>query len=276
MSVFLTNISLPILEVLDELCDQLDGAVDAEYAAVDGQIVAVCPPPLLGGIIVVIALSGLILFGHHVDGLLLRGNVVVALHDAFDLALLIRMDEEVQAVLVIVQRIVRASADDHARPLVRDLLDRVELRQKHLVADRHIHEGGGIIAEGIGVHHQIIEEGVGGTLVVVLNHLLAETALLRRPRQELFIVKFNAEIVGYLLSDLAAARAELPTDGNDRIHRTISPFCHEILSLIQARKPRLFRYLYYIRFSMKTQTFKTISAVIKNAMRSDVLSHGVL
>ena len=64
---------------------------------------------------------------------------------------------------------------DNAGAFISDLLNRVELCQEHLVADRHIYKRGCIVAERISIHNQIIQEGIGRSLIMILNHFLTET-----------------------------------------------------------------------------------------------------
>lgn len=100
------------------------------------------------------------------------------------------------------------------------------------MADGHIHKGGGIVAKGIGIHHQIIKKGIGGTLIMALNHLLTEAALFRRPCQQILIIKRDSEMLRNLFPDLPAPGTELSSDCNDGIHVS-NPF----LSLSLCRFP---------------------------------------
>ena len=85
------------------------------------------------------------------------------------------------------KRIICTAAYNDAGAFFRNLLDCIKLRKKYFMADGHIHKGRCIIAEGIGVHDQIIEEGVSRPLIVVFNHLLTKAAFLCRPSQKLLV-----------------------------------------------------------------------------------------
>ena len=96
-----------------------------------------------------------------------------------DTVLLIGKDEQVDDIVAIRERVVGAAADEDRGALVGELLDRVKLCQKHLLADRHVNVAGRVVAEGIGVHDKVVEEGTGGPLVVLFDHLLAEAGIAR-------------------------------------------------------------------------------------------------
>ena len=70
-------------------------------------------------------------------------------------------DEEIDDVVAILERVVRAAADQDAGALVGELFDRVVGRQVHLLFDgalgRHM-----VHREGIGVHRDGIEKALRG------------------------------------------------------------------------------------------------------------------
>mgnify|MGYP000802973024 FL=1 len=80
-------------------------------------------------------------------------------------------DEQIDAVLVICQSIICTTAYNNARAFIGDLLDRIELCKKYFVADRHIYKRGCIVAERISIHHQIIQERIGRSLILSLIHI---------------------------------------------------------------------------------------------------------
>ena len=137
-------------------------------------------------------------------------------------------DEQIDAVLVICQCIVCATANDHAGAFISDLLDRVELCQEHLVADRHIYKRGCIVAERISIHNQIIQEGIGRSLIMILNHFLTKTTFLCCSGKEFLIVAFDSEILCNLFSNFTACRTKLTSNGNNSIHT----HTHFLLNLI--------------------------------------------
>ena len=124
---------LCLLDALDadELLEQLNGTVNAEQARINAEVVALCVAPILGGIIVVVRRAGLIrlldavlclVFGDAVSG----GNALDAVLDRGG-------DENIDDVITILQRLVRAAADEHARAFVRKLFDRIVGRKVHLL-----------------------------------------------------------------------------------------------------------------------------------------------
>ena len=53
---------------------------------------------------------------------------------------------------------------------------------------------------------------------MVLDHLLAEPALLGGPGQQILVKTLDAEILGYFLTDFTPRGTELSSDRNHSIH----------------------------------------------------------
>ena len=125
-----------------------------------------------------------------------------------------RMDKNTQPAGVLRERVIRTAADDHARPLLRGLPDRVKLREEHLMVQRHI----GVDTPGTesrGAHGERIQQAARGRLVVVLENVLAHAAFLRGKGEQLLVVKRHAALFRNLPADFPAAAAVLPADGQN-------------------------------------------------------------
>src|SRR5699024_5918191 len=127
-----------------------------------------------------------------------------------------------QLILVVFERIVGTASDNDTRSLVRHLLDRVKSCQENLLVQRHI-ERGRIIPECIRVHNERVEKTCGWFLIVILKHLLADTALLRSHLQQFLIIKRNVIKGRQFLTDLSSSASVLSANCDNGIHN-ITPF----------------------------------------------------
>ena len=78
----------------------------------------------------------------------------MAFHQSTDLYILIRSNKHRDYIGEFCQGIIGAAADDHAGFLRGQLLDRIELSQKDLMVDGHIHISGICISQGVCIHHK--------------------------------------------------------------------------------------------------------------------------
>jgi hypothetical protein len=58
------------------------------------------------------------------------------------------------------------------------------------------------VAEGIGIHDQIVQEGTGRALIFALDDLLAEAAVLGDMGHEVSVIAFDPVVVRKLLANL--------------------------------------------------------------------------
>jgi len=122
------------------------------------------------------------------------------------------VDEDVQAVGPVLEDEIRAAADDHARPLVREIADHVRLADVELVRDGHaVHD-----AHGPGRDGDVEQKaaGHGGVFPDLLDELVGEAALLGHAVDKLLVVIGDAEALGDFLADGSAAAAKLTADGD--------------------------------------------------------------
>ena len=159
-------------------------------------------------------------------------------------------DEQIDAVLVICQSIICTTAYNNARAFIGDLLNRIKLCKKYFVADRHIYKRGCIVAERISIHNQIIQEGIGRSLIMILNHFLTKTTFLCCSGKEFLIVAFDSEILCNLFSNFTACRTKLTSNGNNRIHT----HTHFLLYLITSFSVPLL----YVIFNKKSTNYQIL------------------
>ena len=133
-----------------------------------------------------------------------------------DLVVLLRIQENCQKIRIALQRIVRAPADDHAGLLRRNLLDRVELREKDLMIQRQ-RPVAGRNTEAVAVHDQGVQETVRRLLVVALQNLRGKAALFRSPVQKLLVIVGNTQLFRKCLPYGASARSRLTSDRNQNL-----------------------------------------------------------
>ena len=116
-------------------------------------------------------------------------------------------------IVTVLERVVRAAADENAGALVRELLDGIIGRKIHLLLDaalgRHMVHG-----EGIRVHRNGIKKALGA-LVEAVEQLLTKAAFLRRLLEQQIVIVDDAELVRQRRADLAAAASVLSSNGND-------------------------------------------------------------
>ena len=126
------------------------------------------------------------------------------------------------------------------------------------MADGHIYKGRRIIAKRIGVHHQVIKEGIGGAFVMILNHFLTKSTFLRRPGQQLLVVTLDAKIIRYHFTDFTACRTKLSSYCDNRIHKSCPfPFMTYLFTSIVAYTLQHILYPFYWKSLTNPQGFLT-------------------
>jgi len=141
--------------------------------------------------------------------LTLRGTALAAL----DLGVLIRIDKDVQRVVVLEDNI-GGPAHDDAVALLGEVLD--DLALGHCHAD-------GLLHDLEGLHAKAVPDGqrIGGfdALFAHVGHIvLVEAVFLGDHFDDLVVVARNAQGLGQTLAQLTAAGTELTADGNDSAH----------------------------------------------------------
>ena len=194
-----------ILEIIDHLADELDGPVDSKKCCVEAGIIARRIAPFLGGIIIIVAGALFVLLVHEVAGLLLCGDIGISAHDLTNTEIIVGIDEQIDDVGHIGERVVSAASDKYAGTFLCELLDRIELCKEYLLADRHIHEAGCVVTEGISIHNQIVQERIGRTLILLMDHLLTEAAVLGNLCDEFLVIAGDPVMLCQFLPDLSSA-----------------------------------------------------------------------
>ena len=123
------------------------------------------------------------------------------------------VDENVQAVRLILQDEVGAAADDNARTLAGKIADDVRLADVELI--RHGH--------GIDQTHRvrgdgnIKQEAAGdrGVFADLLDELMREAAFFGDLVNQLLVIIGDAELLSHRLADASSAAAKLAADGDD-------------------------------------------------------------
>ena len=197
--------------LLRGLDDKLGAGFDTEDAAVEAHVVILGLRPCAAGVVLVVDLALLVLFGKA----LFRRFVALAvlLDDALGAAFHIRVDEDVQAVLALAQDIVRAAADDDAVPLLCQLLDEL-----HLLDVQPVEHGQRVRRLRGGRDGKQQAASCAGVLAVLLDKARGEAAAPRNLVDQLMIVKGVAEAFGDQPADGTSAAAELTADGDNRFH----------------------------------------------------------
>ena len=132
------------------------------------------------------------------------------------------VDENVQAVRLILQDEVRAAANDDARALAGKITDDVRLADVEFI--RHGH--------GIDQTHRvrgdgnIKQEAAGnrGVFTDLLDELMREAAFLGDLIDQFLVIIGDAEPLGHRLTDASSAATKLAADGDDLICHKNSPF----------------------------------------------------
>ena len=206
--------------VLEELVDGRHDVLDEALGGVDAQVVGALVSPLavavhlmvLGAVAVDLLHAALDLLGRQV--LARRGAALAALH----LGILVRVDENIQRVIVLEYHVSGAAHDDTVA-LLGEVLDDLSLGHRH--AD-------GLLHDLIGLHAEAMADGQRiGCLDALFRHVghvvLVESVLLGDHLDDLVVVARDAQRLGQTLAQLTAAGTELTADGNDPAHNGIPP-----------------------------------------------------
>ena len=196
---------------LHSLADQLHAKLLSQYTAVQGEVVVGGHAPLPIGVEAVVVPSAVVLVLDALGNGLVGGTVLS--QNALGAVLVVGVDEDVEAILPILQNVVGATAHDDARLLVGQIADHLGLRLVELLVDR------GVAVSTCRAHGELVQEaaGVGGVLLVLADELLRKSALLGYLGDELIVVKGNAHTLGGRLSDGVSAATELTADGDDTL-----------------------------------------------------------
>ena len=127
------------------------------------------------------------------------------------------MQEYIHHIRKLCQRIVSAASYNHTGAFLGDILNRVKLRQKNFMIQRHLRKGGRGVSQGIGIHHQGIEKAVGRLLIMIFKNLLAEPTVLSRSLQQCLVIKGNLQFFRKLLSNIVTAASILTSNGNNGV-----------------------------------------------------------
>ena len=100
-------------------------------------------------------------------------------------------NEDLGHAFIVLQRIVRAAADENAAPLVRQFLDRVVLCKEDFLFQRKAH--GTLLQRGTRAHRDGIQEGTRLLLVVALNELFGIAVRLGGFRDDLPVIAGNPQ-----------------------------------------------------------------------------------
>ena len=115
---------------------------------------------------------------------------------------------------MVAQDVIGHAPDHHTRTFGRHLLDDATLDgEQILVAELVVVETPAPAEEGL--HHLRNRAEKTFALVTSLKDTGAEPALLRRKRENLFVVVSNAEALGEALPDFSAAASELASHSDD-------------------------------------------------------------
>ena len=162
--------------------NHITAALKSELAAVQRQMIASGIAPFLAGVIIIIAGTFLIRLANHIRCFLFR--YLKTLHDMIDAELHIGMDKDAQAVWMIGQCVICASADDNTGFLFCKIFDCLKLCKENLVVQRHIQKRSGTVtADGIGIHYQRIEKTACRLFIMIFKDFLTKPALLCCQRQ---------------------------------------------------------------------------------------------
>lgn len=197
---------LQLVPLGDHLGQQFHGAIDAKDGAVQDELVLVhVVPPLVGAVIVV---AGALLVGGGDELLGGLGVQPIALHDAVDALFQGGGDEHAEQRRVVPEQVVGPAANDDAGALFHLLAEVTDFVLGHLLLEGF----------GAGVHHQGIEQAVGGALVALGQDGLTDPRVPGHGLQDVLVVEIDPQLFGQLLADLVAAAAELSANGNNMLH----------------------------------------------------------
>jgi len=199
--------------------EDVHALVYAQAAGVEADVVVLGLAPVAVGVVLVVDLPlAVLLLQALFHGL---AGLAVALAHAGGAVLHVGMDEDVQAVRLVLQDEIRAAADDDARALAGQIADDVCLADVELI--RHGH--GVDQPHRVGRHGDVEQEaaGDGGVFADLLDELVREAALLCDLVDQLLIVIGDAEFLGHRLADASSAAAKLAADGDDLVCHKNSP-----------------------------------------------------
>ena len=168
--------------------------------------------------VLVVARTVLVDFGDFLSDLVFGERI--DLHRLLEAELRVGMHENAHDIRSVLQNVVRAAADEHARALIGEPLDDFHLiREQRLVPE--------VGLRGVVRHRHIAAvTGAQARDEIALEALVGEqhrvyAAVLGGHGDDLTVVKRDAEPVRQHLTDRLAARAVLPGDCNDiRLHKT--------------------------------------------------------
>src|SRR5699024_7194015 len=113
-----------------------------------------------------------------------------------------------------------AASDDDAGPFLRQELDDLGLDHKQLVRYRDL------IGGRKGVHSRVfIIDALFSVdhFVVGVKYIFGNIAVLRRHGDQFLIIKWDTQLLRDTETDLPAAAAKFPADGNDSAHMVFLP-----------------------------------------------------
>ena len=167
---------------------------------------------VLGTVAVDLLHTALDLLGRQV--LALRSTALAALDPGF----LVRIDKDIQRIVVL-QDHIGGAADDDAVALLGEILHDPPLRHRH--ADGLIHDLEGLHTEAVADGQRI--GGLDALFRDVGHIVLVKAVLLGDHLDDLVVVARNTQCIRQTLAQLAAAGAKLTADGNDPAHNGIPP-----------------------------------------------------
>lgn len=198
-----------------QLGQDLDAVVDAHGAAVEGDVVVLRVAPLQIGVVLIVGGAAAVLFLQSLFGSLVSFSV--KLHDPLGAEVLVGVDKDPQAVVMLAQDIFGAEAYKHTGSLLGQFLDDLILQCPQTILV-------GIAGETVAGQDMGKQIPAAGVVRLLFDKVRGEAAFPGHLLQNLIVIAGNAQLFGYLSGDGRAAAAELTADGDDTMTHSGSSF----------------------------------------------------